>query len=110
MTDKLSGAGRKAIAAILANADGPVRINDILTNPEPFWQKMGAGYRITMENSTADWATYRAQGKNARRGEGAGPREMAKNWKPDDRQLANMKAAREASLSQQEGPPEKPEA
>jgi hypothetical protein len=71
MTDKRAGAGRKVVASILANADGPVRINDILDQSEPFWRKMGIGYKDHYGNATADWESYRAQGKDARGGEGA---------------------------------------
>lgn len=60
MTDKRAGTGRKVMEAILANANGPVRIVDILDQSEPFWNKMGAGYRDHYGNATADWESYRA--------------------------------------------------
>lgn len=72
MTDKRAGAGRKVMAAILANADGPVRIIDILDQSDAFWQKMGAGYKDTYGNATTDWESYRAaQGADARGSAGA---------------------------------------
>lgn len=72
MLDKRTGAGRQAIAAILANASGPVRIIDILDQSDAFWQKMGAGYKDTYGNASTDWQSYRAaQGPDARGGQGA---------------------------------------
>lgn len=74
VTDKRAGAGRQVVAAILANASGPVRIIDILDQSDAFWQKMGAGYKDTYGNATADWESYRAQRPDPRGVQGQGPR------------------------------------
>lgn len=74
ITDKRQGAGRQAVAAILANTAGPVRIIDILDQSDAFWQKMGAGYKDTYGNATADWSSYRQARNNARGIQGQGPR------------------------------------
>lgn len=72
ITDKRAGVGRRVVGAILANADGPVRIIDILDQSEPFWRKMGIGYKDTYGNATTDWESYRAaQGADARGVQGA---------------------------------------
>lgn len=71
---KKAGTGERIVSAILANAPGPVRIVQIVDQADGFWRKMGAGYKDTYGNATADWGSYREARQDARGGQGASAR------------------------------------
>lgn len=55
ITDRRSGIGSKVIATIAANTQAPIKIQDITDEADPFWTRIGVGYKDQYGDAFLDW-------------------------------------------------------
>lgn len=52
---KRSGLGSKIVATIAANTSEPIKIQDITNEADPFWTRIGVGYKDPYGDASLDW-------------------------------------------------------
>lgn len=66
ITDRRGGIGSKIVATIAANTQSPIKIQDITDEADPFWTRIGVGYKDQYGDAFLDWEDV-AQYLGARR-------------------------------------------
>ena len=66
ITDRRGGVGSKIVATIAANTQSPIKIQDITDEADPFWTRIGVGYKDQYGDAFLDWEDV-AQYLGARR-------------------------------------------